>query len=446
MGRMKGLSWVVLAAFGSLGACAGPHAGLRRSVDAGDYAGAATLSMENPTLAKSLAALLVEQRLDRCDDPSCDAPSLVAALAASGRAGRRSLENLAEHSEQPVRSLCHIAVSRRGALPKDAAFLMKHEHTAVREAFARAFAFNLDETELLKLGVDLSPMVRRDALAALFLRPPTSASIQVAQRALRSDPSPLVRLSAARAGHHLGKDALLRLLGALESDSRGVALAAIDGLALLGSTDAKERLERLAHDADPLFRHRALSALCRAGSEPSCHALVQKLDTGDQMQLRTVLLEFVTLARVDSARRALAASSHKAVTVALEDVAAGRSPWIVDSLLTLLKTPRSSALESVGKVTELELDELRQALHGLAESEAPPRFEALVLLGRGGDKVAFEKAGELLSSDLEGPEIVQRLSLTKAAPVLWRKVARLLGDERRDVRLAAAATLLRTPL
>jgi hypothetical protein len=419
---------------------------LRRGVEAGDYAVAATLAMENATLAKTLAALLVAQKLGRCDDPSCDAPSLVAALAASGRLGRRNLETLAEHAEEPVRSLCRIAGSRRGELPKDAAFLMKDEHAAVREAFTRAFAFNLDEAELLKLGTDIDPLVRRDALAALFSRPPTRASIQVAQRALRSDPSPLVRLAAAKAGHHLGEDALLRLLKAVESDSRGVALAAVEGLALLGSTEATDRLERLSQSTDPVLGHRALSALCQAGSEPSCHHLVQKLDASDQVQLRLVLLELVTLAGVDSARHALASSPHKAVTAAVEDVAAGRSPWIVDSLLALLNTPRNACLESAGKVTELGLAELRRALECLAEAEAPHRFEALLLMGRGGDPVAFEKAGELLLPDLEEALLVRRLPLTKAAPVLWKQVARLLGDNRQEVRLTAAATLLRTPL
>ncbi|MCU0662851.1 MAG: HEAT repeat domain-containing protein [Myxococcota bacterium] len=426
--------------------CTGSLTGLRRSIEAGDLSRVASVAMSDPRSAKAVSALVVEQRLRRCEEEPCDAPSLVSALAASGRMGAPSLERLGEEGREPVRSLCRIALQRGGDPPKDSGALMTHDSSSVREAFAAAFASKQSDSQLLVLAVDTSPGVRRAAIAAMVQRPMNPQSVETAKRALRSDPSPLVRLTAARAGRHLGEDAHLRLVAALEDESQGVALAAIDGLLELGTAEAMDRLERLSLvPSSPLLAH-ALAALCRAGRETSCQLLIERLGDGSLTHRRASILELVPLASLEKVRNAVSASSYKAVSAALNDVAKGEDPWILDSLLLLAGVSLAKAEPVPLRETESSVDELRKGLKSLVESRGHQRFEALLLLGRGGDESAHEKASLELDAKVEEGVLGSRLALTSAAPSAWQAVARLLGDGRPAVRLAAATSLLHTNL
>ncbi|MCK9463151.1 MAG: HEAT repeat domain-containing protein [Proteobacteria bacterium] len=413
-GRTTGLLTLLVSTAIAASGCAPSLAGLTRLLDASDAKGALA-SVEGDFARENALAALILKRAAAAGESPLDA---VRALAATGRDGRRFLEQLAKGKSAPAAALARIALDRRRPPGDDELEALLADPSADVRAYAvSSWDDEIDSGRLAGLVLDLDPRVRADAVRALGRRGEERFE-SLLREAARLDPDLRVRSEAARSGRALGGDAVDILRELLGGDDPGVAQAALLGLGDVGSEEAMALLEERA--LGPLDETAVVAAaeLARTGSKKG----------------RARLLE----ALADERQGIRATAAVNLSRAALED----REELLLDLLDD--EAPRVALIAAAMLGNGAHRDRVAAALRRVFEGAGSPGEEARDALAVLGDPAASEEASEALSSADEA-EVVLTIRRSKRAPLLRARFVSLLADERPAVRRAAAEAVLVTP-
>lgn len=366
----------------------------------------------DPDLEDHLAAIILEK--EAVENPR-SAYDNVRFLAASGNAGRRSLEEM-EGGEGIPALLAWIGL-RRSRVPggDDLEKLLAAESWDVRAYAVSSWARRIDAGPLRKLAVDADPRIRLAAITALGAAG-SEEDAELLAEALRVDPDPAVRMAAARNGKALGPRAFEVLRAALEDERIGVRNAAFIGLSRLGNEDAVALLEgRISGELDEsgVIAAACLSATGSAkGRERFEDALVDR-----RPGIRATALVNLSRAGLDDRDDRLLA--------ALEDESE-RVVFLAASMLL--------GEEAAGEA-------VATALRRIANEAGPGAPRAVDMLAVLGDPDSVEAVLEIVG---DGDQLLLRLPRLKGAEGIRGGVVELLADERGEVRTAAARWILRS--
>ncbi len=365
------------------------------------------------TMERELAALLVEDAAAR----GIGSLDLIEELSRAGKPGKRALKRLVKAEDDAVAELARIALQKHD-LP-DAPDLVRwihHDHADVRTACAKAWHGTLEIHMLQRLVLDHSPAVRVYAVRGVGLRPRSDENAALLSEVLRLDPVPRVRAEAARFGPQLGEAALSLLKDLLSHPNLGLRLAAVQGLATLGTAEALAVVGDVVRRPMSEETVAAAAELARRGDKAGKDRLAAAL-ADKRPEIRKAAL--LRLERAEVPRRGKILVGH------LEDDA----PDVVLLAAQLLRKNTKAR----GKVTKA-LQEISGSDHDLS------RIARDTLAGLGNAQ-ALSAVEESLLSD-ETPEVLASLNRVRGVDELRKTFVSLLADDREAVRIAAARALL----
>lgn len=399
----------------TLVSCARAPAHLRTVLQAGKYKEAADLVAGNPALATMLAAMILERAA------TTDAQRFYALerLSAAGEVGLSSLKLLASEGDETGRA-ARVALKRYDApAAQTIAACLADASADVRRMCAYVWHPFLTEDDLKILLVDSDPTVRLYAVRGLAILPVDNRRAGVFVDVLLRDPSLKVRMEAARRGDLLGDEAILLLKDRLSDDRLGMRLAAVAGIATIGTAAARDLLMSVASAPLDEVALSAAAALVESG-EPAGKRRILAALRDERPSIRGAALYLLSRANLPNA---------SALTVrSLDDPA----PEVVLAAANLLRNDVSSR------------EKIIAALNRISKLKTIETGRARNLLALLGDKQAEKQIAQVLKdpSKLTEAELSAQLNALGGASGLIGAVVPLLGDPRETIRIHSAVLVL----
>jgi len=265
--------------------------------------------------------------------------------------------------------------------------------------------------------LDLDSSVRAAAARALVRAPMTAPTVAALQAALRLDPSPTVRATAARALSRKGPPVVDALVAALGDASLGVRAAALSALASIRSPAARDRIERIASGEATAEGAQAAAALVLSGEPRGLVYLRRSLRSTDAELRRQAVVAGGSIAAL-----------RAEVAVLLADP---EPPVRLRAALALVRVPAHRATA-------------RRVLAALLAAGGAEALTAATALAEEGDTRARRRLREALAS----PSAAERVLAVHAIGTRLGdavSVRRSLVDPDARVRLSAASAILREP-
>jgi len=410
------MPWLCVLAFGP--SCAGQALLVRQHAEAGRFEAAVKAAGQDPDLlAEAAAAVLERGALSRPEQGH----RLIAELKGHA-AGLRSLHALAREGDERISGPAQVALFEMGEGEEDEV----RKLLSSNEPQARADALSgLRESEdrpdlLLSMASDPAALVRRTAALGLASLSFSEMRAAVLRSLAESDPDPLVRAAALRAGPRLGERGEELCAKALESDpAEGVRLAAIEGLDAIGTLSPLVRLRScLGWEISQITLAAAWHLAARG--------------EGDALQIVRAALS----AKDGSLRAAAAIAAGQ-----LQGAMTGDLLKSLEDPIAQVRLQAALSLQRTGADSSSEVESrIKEALLGISKSDS---VEAAIAAGRLAKSEAEESRQALsrLVSHVE-PGIRAAAGSAAAEASLWGVAAEGLSDPDPRVREATAGALL----